>query len=57
MAAIAKKFFGKRSKRIPWPEIALIESRIKLRSTSETLGLDAADRSAARWIAKLPGAK
>lgn len=57
MAVIAKKFFGKRSKRIPWPEIALIESRIKLRSTSEALGLDPADRSAARWIAKLPGAK
>lgn len=57
LAAIAGKFAGKRKKRIPWAEIALIDSRIKLRSTSEALGLDAGDRSAARWIAKLPGSK
>jgi hypothetical protein len=33
----------------------MIDSRVKLRSTSEALGLDAADRKAARWLAKLPG--
>jgi hypothetical protein len=57
MAAIARKLFGKRMKRIPWAEIALIESRVKLRSTSEALGLDAADRRAAAWVAKIPRGK
>lgn len=57
MAAIGRKLFGKRSKRIPWAEIAMIDSRVKLRSTSEALGLDAADRRAASWVAKIPRGK
>ena len=55
MQGIARKLFGARATRIPWTELALVESRLKLRSSSEALGLDAADRAAAPWVAKLPG--
>ena len=56
LGGIARKLFGKRSTRLPWGEIALLESRIKLRSTAEALKLDAGEPRASRWLAKLPGA-
>jgi hypothetical protein len=54
---LARLLFGRRATRVPWSEIALVESRVKLRSTSESLGLDPADRAASRWIARFPGAE
>lgn len=59
MAGIMQKIFGKKSKRIPWGEIALIDSRVKLRSTADALGLPVAaeDGAVARWLSKLPGAR
>lgn len=52
---LAGKVAGTHSRRLPWAELAIVDSRLKLRSTREVLGLDAAERKAAAWIAKLPG--
>lgn len=59
IASILAKIFGKKSKRIPWGEIAMIDARIKLRSTAEALALPVAesDRAVAQWLGKLPGAR
>lgn len=54
MESIATKLFGKRSKRLPWAELAIVDSRLKLRSTRGALGLDQPDLKAAAWVAKLP---
>ena len=54
---LARKFFGTRSKRLPWAELAIVDSRIKLRSTREALGLDELERRAAAWVAKFPGGR
>jgi sporulation protein YlmC with PRC-barrel domain len=55
--ALARALFGRRATRIPWREVALVESRIKLRSTAESLGLGETERAASRWIARFPGAE
>jgi hypothetical protein len=55
--ALARALFGRRATRIPWGEVALVDSRVKLRSTSESLGLGEAERVASRWIARFPGAE
>lgn len=54
LGGILTKIFGRRSKRIPWSEIALLNSRVKLRSKAEALGLDEPERRLSAWIAKLP---
>lgn len=43
--------------RIPWEEVADVESHIQLRKTAEELGLGRGDDRARRWIEKIPGAK
>jgi hypothetical protein len=53
----ARALLGRRLTRLPWVEVALVDSRIKLRSTAHDLGLDRADRRAGGWIEKLPGAR
>lgn len=55
LAWIATKLFGNRSTRLPWAELAIVDARLKLRSTAGALGLDRADREAAGWVSKLPG--
>jgi hypothetical protein len=55
--ALMRKLFGRRSTRVSWREVAIIDSRIKLRSRAVTLGLGEADRVASRWIARFPGAE
>ena len=55
--ALVRALYGRRSTRVSWREISVIESRIKLRSTAEALGLGEADRTASRWIARFPGAE
>lgn len=50
----ARKIFGKRTVRLPWAEIALLEHRIKLRSTAEALKLVPSEQRVARWLAKIP---
>ena len=54
---LARLLMGRRATRLRWSEIALVESRIKLRSTAEDLGMNRGERSARRWIEKWPGAK
>jgi hypothetical protein len=55
--ALARSLFGRRATRISWGEVALVDSRVKLRSTSESLGLGEAEQAASRWIARFPGAQ
>jgi hypothetical protein len=54
---LMRALLGRRSTRVSWREVSIIESRIKLRSTAEALGLGEADRAASRWIARFPGAE
>jgi sporulation protein YlmC with PRC-barrel domain len=53
---LAKKIFGNRRTRVPWDEVSVITEKIQLKSTASALGLGEADRKAAKWIRKLPGA-
>ena len=55
--ALMRALLGRRSTRVSWREVSIIENRIKLRSTAEALGLGEADRAASRWIARFPGAE
>jgi sporulation protein YlmC with PRC-barrel domain len=55
--ALTRALFGRRATRIPWGEVALVDSRVKLRSTSESLGLGEAERAASRGITRVPGAQ
>lgn len=57
LGEIATKIFGRRSKRVSWSEIAMVDSRVKLRSKAEALGLNEPDRSVSRWLSRLPGAR
>jgi sporulation protein YlmC with PRC-barrel domain len=42
--------------RIPWEEVAGIESHVLLRKTAEELGLGRGDDRVRPWIEKIPGA-
>jgi sporulation protein YlmC with PRC-barrel domain len=42
--------------RIPWEEVADIESHVRLRKTAEELGLGRGDDRVRTWIEKIPGA-
>ena len=57
LQALIRKIFGRRVTRIPWSEVRVITSQIKLGSTAPQLGLNAAEQKVARWLARLPLAK
>jgi sporulation protein YlmC with PRC-barrel domain len=42
--------------RVPWEEVADIESHVQLRKTAEELGLGRGDDRVRPWIEKIPGA-
>jgi sporulation protein YlmC with PRC-barrel domain len=42
--------------RIPWEDVADIESHVRLRKTAEELGLARGDDRVRPWIEKIPGA-
>jgi sporulation protein YlmC with PRC-barrel domain len=42
--------------RIPWEEVANLESHVQLRKTAEELGLGRGDDRVRPWIEKIPGA-
>jgi sporulation protein YlmC with PRC-barrel domain len=42
--------------RVPWNEVASLDSAVRLKKTAAELRLARGDRRAARWIEKLPGA-
>ena len=56
ISKLVKKIPGGEKVRVPWEEVSIITERIKLKSTASELGLGKADRKAARWIGKIPGA-
>jgi sporulation protein YlmC with PRC-barrel domain len=43
--------------RIPWEDVADIESHVQLRKTAEAVGLGRGDDRVRRWIEKIPGAQ
>ncbi|HZS08730.1 MAG TPA: hypothetical protein VFD58_28100 [Blastocatellia bacterium] len=57
LRSLAQKVFSRHVTRVPWQEVAVITSEIKLRSRAENLGLDEADKKLAGWLGKLPGAE
>lgn len=57
LRALTGKLLGRRVTRLPWKEVRVITSQIKLGANAAELGLNGAERRAARWLAKLPLAK
>jgi len=47
---------GGRRVRVPWEEVADVESHVKLRRTASELGLGRGDDRLRPWIEKIPGA-
>ena len=47
---------GGRRTRIPWEDVADLESHVRLRKTAEELGLGRGDDRVRLWIEKIPGA-
>ncbi|HWQ36675.1 MAG TPA: hypothetical protein VNQ79_27840 [Blastocatellia bacterium] len=54
---LARRVFGHRTVRVPWAEVLIITSRIKLKSRAAALGLADEDKRVARWLRKLPGSE
>lgn len=55
MAKFAKKLFGDQIRRVPWREVHVITSRIKLKSKASNLQL--ADDRIVQWLKNLPNAE
>lgn len=53
---LASRIGGGGRTRIPWEEVADIESHVRLRKTAEELGLGRGDDRVRTWIEKIPGA-
>jgi len=56
LGKVIQKLFGKERVRVPWEEVSVITERVKLKSRARELGLGKADRKAAEWIGRIPGA-
>ena len=54
---LAASIFRGNLVRIPWEEVAEIESCVRLRKTAEELRLGRGDDRARRWIEKIPGSQ
>jgi sporulation protein YlmC with PRC-barrel domain len=54
---VAARLGGRRRVRVPWDEVAKIDSAVRLRQAAPPLGLGRGDDRARRLIEKLPGAE
>jgi hypothetical protein len=54
---LARKLFGSRETCVPWEEVQVITSRVKLNSRADELGLADEDKRVAEWLKQLPGAE
>jgi hypothetical protein len=50
-------FGGRRETMLPWKELAMVESRIRLRSRAEALGLNGGEDDTRRILENVPGAE
>lgn len=51
---LVRRLFGRGQVRIPWSEVYVIHSHVRLRSRAAHYGLNRADRKLAPWLARLP---
>jgi sporulation protein YlmC with PRC-barrel domain len=51
---LVHKLFGKTAAKIPWQQVAAVDSRVHLRCPAEAFGLLDSEKKAARWISRLP---
>jgi hypothetical protein len=56
-ALLLRRVFATRTVKIPWKEVLVLSSKVKLNSTAEDLGLGIGDRKVGRWIARILGGK
>jgi hypothetical protein len=54
LQSLARRLFGARATRVPWGEVQVITSHIKLNSHATDLGLAGAENKVAAWLKKLP---
>lgn len=54
LQSLGRWLFGARVTRVPWREVQVITSQIKLNSHAADLGLDRAENEIAVWLKKLP---
>jgi hypothetical protein len=55
LRGLAKRLLGARVTRVPWEEVLIITSQVKLKSRASNLGLATEEERAARWFRRLPG--
>jgi hypothetical protein len=48
------RWFGGETRRVPWAEVAAIDSAVRLHCEAQVLGLNRTERHIGRWIARLP---
>ena len=56
IGALLARLGGGRTVKVPWDEVAGVDSGVRLKKPAAELRLGRGDRKAERWIAKLPGA-
>ena len=56
IGAALGRLFGASTVRVPWEEVAGVDSGVRLRKPAAELRLARGDRRTERWIEKLPGA-
>jgi len=54
---LARRLLGARVTRVPWSEVLILASQIKLKSRGDDLGLTGAETRVANWLRKIPGAE
>jgi hypothetical protein len=56
LGRVAARVGGRKVVRIPWTEVAEVESHVRLKKKASEYGLGQGDDRARRWIDRLPGA-
>jgi sporulation protein YlmC with PRC-barrel domain len=56
LGALLGRLAGRGTVRIPWSDVASVDSAVRLKKPASQLRLARGDRRAERWIEKLPGA-
>jgi hypothetical protein len=57
LRGLARILLGARVTRVPWGEVLIITSQIKLKSRGADLGLAGAETRIAAWLREIPGAE
>jgi hypothetical protein len=57
LRGLARRLLGARVTSVPWGEVLILRSQIKLKSRASDLGLTGTETRIAKWLRKIPGAE